>query len=51
MILRVALIGLGYWGNNLARNIILHPNFELVAVVDSDSLARDRSQLIFNCNF
>jgi predicted dehydrogenase len=51
MILRVALIGLGYWGNNLARNIILHPDFELVAVVDSDNLARDKSQLVFNCNF
>jgi predicted dehydrogenase len=49
--LRVALIGLGYWGNNLARNIILHPDYELVAVLDSDKQARNKSQLIFNCDF
>ena len=49
--LRVALIGLGYWGNNLARNIILHPDYELVAVVDSDKQALNKSQVIFNCDF
>jgi predicted dehydrogenase len=31
-----AIVGLGYWGPNLARNLILHKDFELLSVVDKD---------------
>lgn len=32
--LRVALVGYGYWGPNLARNLHKHPDIKLVAIVD-----------------
>ena len=31
---RVAVVGLGYWGPNLVRNLHEHPNADLVAVCD-----------------
>ena len=31
---RAAVVGLGYWGPNLVRNLAEHPNAELVAVCD-----------------
>ena len=31
---RVAVVGLGYWGPNLVRNLEEHPNADLVAVCD-----------------
>lgn len=34
--MRVAVIGLGYWGPNLVRNIASLPTTELVAVCDAD---------------
>jgi predicted dehydrogenase len=39
---RVAVVGLGYWGPNLVRNLHEHPNAELVAVCDrqEDALAK-----------
>ncbi|WP_104108806.1 Gfo/Idh/MocA family protein [Arthrobacter sp. N199823] len=37
--LRVAVIGAGYWGPNLARNFKASPDWELSAIVDQD-LAR-----------
>lgn len=39
---RVAVVGLGYWGPNLARNLQEHPNAELVALCDRcpDMLAK-----------
>lgn len=39
---RVAVVGLGYWGPNLVRNLHEHPHAELVAVCDrrEDALAR-----------
>lgn len=37
----VALIGYGYWGANLARNIAASPATTLVGVVESDESARD----------
>ncbi|GAB4334425.1 MAG: Gfo/Idh/MocA family oxidoreductase [Dehalococcoidia bacterium] len=33
---RVGVIGYGYWGPNLARNIAHHPETELVAIADRD---------------
>jgi predicted dehydrogenase len=32
------IIGMGYWGPKLARNIQLNPNFELVGVCDLDTV-------------
>lgn len=34
---RVAVVGMGYWGPKFARNLHLHPEFELVAVCDLDT--------------
>ena len=36
----VVLIGYGYWGPNLARNIVLNSNYQLLAVVDQDEKRR-----------
>ena len=38
--LRVAVVGAGYWGPNLARNFKSGPDWELAAIVDMD---RDRA--------
>lgn len=49
MTLRVALVGYGYWGPNLARNIAETPGLELAAIVENDrervELARHRHPL------
>ena len=34
--LRVAVIGAGYWGPNLARNFTASPDWELAGIVDLD---------------
>ena len=36
MSLRIAVIGAGYWGPNLVRNLRSNPNWDLVAVCDLD---------------
>jgi predicted dehydrogenase len=36
--LTIGIIGLGYWGPNWLRNTLLHPNFELAWIVDSNQL-------------
>jgi len=38
--INVALIGYGYWGPNLARNIVLNSSYQLVAVIDQDEKRR-----------
>ncbi len=38
--INVALIGYGYWGPNIARNIVLNSSYQLVAVVDQDENRR-----------
>lgn len=43
---RVALIGYGYWGQNLARNVAAAPNLELCAVVESDAGARAKAHAV-----
>jgi predicted dehydrogenase len=35
--IRTALVGYGYWGPNLARNLIERPEFELVALCEQDA--------------
>jgi predicted dehydrogenase len=34
--IRVVVVGYGYWGPNLVRNILLNSEYDLVGVVDSD---------------
>ncbi len=41
MNIKVAQIGVGYWGPNLLRNLLENPNFELKIVVDLSSNRRD----------
>jgi predicted dehydrogenase len=36
--IRTAVVGMGYWGPKFARNLLLHPDFKLVAVVDPDEV-------------
>jgi len=36
-VLRVAVVGAGYWGPNLARNFRAHPEWELACVCDLDT--------------
>jgi predicted dehydrogenase len=45
--IRVGLIGLGYWGPNLARNVDCHPQAKLVAVCDADAGNRERAMKSF----
>src|ERR1700688_1509 len=36
MNLRIGVVGLGYWGPNLVRNVLASPQWDLTAVVDLD---------------
>jgi predicted dehydrogenase len=42
--IKIGLIGFGYWGPNLARNFSINPDLELAAICDfsEDRLARAR---------
>jgi predicted dehydrogenase len=40
---RVALLGYGYWGPNLARNLALGEGTELAAICDASPAARERA--------
>ncbi len=44
---RVALVGCGYWGPNLARNFHQLPEAELVACCDVNAQALDRMRLLY----
>ena len=46
---RVALIGFGYWGPNLARNFHQLPGAQLEYVVDRDPAARQRAERLYGC--
>ena len=39
--IRTLLVGYGYWGPNLARNIVLNPSFELIGVIDQSGSRRE----------
>ncbi len=45
--LRVGLIGYGYWGPNLARNFNAHSDFELARIADMSQDRRDLAQRTF----
>lgn len=44
---RVGVVGLGYWGSNVARNLDALPGCELAWCCDSDPLRRERLQGAF----
>ncbi len=48
-VVRVALVGYGYWGPNLARNFHQLPNTELAYVIDQDASARQRAEKLYGC--
>ena len=45
--LRVALIGYGYWGPNLARNLVALPGVRLVRVCELDPARRAQAQHLY----
>ncbi len=47
--IRVAVVGYGYWGPNLARNFHELPGADLAYVVDQDAGARAKAQRLFGC--
>jgi predicted dehydrogenase len=45
--IRTAVVGMGYWGSKFAKNLAVHPKFELTAVVDINIVsAKERLDLI-----
>jgi len=55
--LTIGIIGLGYWGPNWLRNILIHPNFDLAWIVDTNDVTLEKfknlyglSQQQFNTN-
>lgn len=44
--LRVGLLGYGYWGKNLARNIAAHPDLELACIADPDEDQLARAKVV-----
>jgi predicted dehydrogenase len=47
--IRVAVVGYGYWGPNLARNFHQLAGAQLAYVVDQDVVARERAQQGYGC--
>ena len=45
--LKIGIIGLGYWGPNWLRNTLLHPNFELAWIVDSNQLTLEKFENMY----
>ena len=46
--IRTAVVGMGYWGPKFARNLLLHPDFELVCVVDLDEVKAQKELDLLN---
>ena len=47
--IRIAVVGYGYWGPNLARNFHQLAGAQLAYVVDQDAAARDRARQSYGC--
>jgi predicted dehydrogenase len=45
--LTIGIIGLGYWGPNWLRNILLHPNFDLAWIVDTNDMTLEKFKNIY----
>jgi predicted dehydrogenase len=43
--LRVGLLGYGYWGPNLLRNMWVAPDFDVVAIADTDPARLDEARI------
>ena len=44
---RIGVIGYGYWGPNIVRNVSMLQNSELVAVCDKSAAALQRAQRLY----
>ena len=45
--LTAGVVGLGYWGPNLARNLAAHPEFTLAALCDTDPARLERHGALY----
>ena len=45
--LTIGIVGLGYWGPNWLRNILLHPNFDLDWIVDTNDVTLEKFKNIY----
>lgn len=45
--IKVGVIGYGYWGPNLARNVHIHKNMELICIADTDSEKQDLAKRMY----
>lgn len=45
--IKVVLIGYGYWGPNLARNIFLNSNYQLIAIIDQEESRRNLANSLY----
>ena len=45
--LTIGIIGLGYWGPNWLRNILIHPNFDLAWIVDTNGVTLEKFKNIY----
>ncbi len=45
--INVVLIGYGYWGPNLARNIVLNSKYQLIAIIDQDPMRRSLANSLY----
>lgn len=45
--LTIGIVGLGYWGPNWLRNILLHPNFDLAWIVDTNDVTLKKFKNIY----
>lgn len=44
---RVVLVGYGYWGPNLLRNVVMNPDAEVVGVVEANPVARGKCNSVY----
>ena len=50
--MKVALVGYGYWGKNIARNFSQNPKFQLHTICDLDENNLSAASLLYpNCKF
>nr|WP_320161330.1 Gfo/Idh/MocA family oxidoreductase [uncultured Methanoregula sp.] len=45
--LKIAVIGVGYWGPNLVRNLLSMPDVELVGICDLSRSALDKMRILY----
>ncbi len=45
--LTIGIIGLGYWGPNWLRNILIHPNFDLAWIVDTNNVTLEKFKSLY----